>query len=176
MDARRIVLHGRVREKLKKIARRCKDADLRVRYRIVLLCADGWSGKRIAKALGCCCSTVSRTLDRWEEFGEAGLMDRREDNGEPKADPWYVGTVQWILASTPQAFFHHRPTWTKTLLIETAWQYTDVTVSKTTMGRVLKRIGGSPWPSQARRSVSLEPKCEKTAGGGDPPADRFAAG
>jgi transposase len=176
MDTRRIVLHGRVREKLKKIARRCKDADLRVRYRIVLLCADGWSGKRIASALGCCCSTVSRTLDRWEEFGEAGLMDRREDNGEPKADPWYVATVQWILASTPQAFFHHRPTWTKTLLIETAWQYTDVTVSKTTMGRVLKRIGGSPWPSQARRSVSLEPKCEKTAGGGDPSADRFAAG
>jgi transposase len=149
MDTRRIVLHGRTREKLKKIARRCKEADLRARYRIVLLCADGWSGRRIANALGCCSSTVSRTLDRWEEFGEAGLMDRREDNGECKADAWYVATVRWILAGTPQAFFHHRPPWTKALLIQTARQYTGVTVSNTTMGRVLKGIGarrGRPKP------------------------------
>jgi hypothetical protein len=32
--------------------------------------------------LGCSCSTVSRTLDRWEQYGEAGLIDRREDNGQ----------------------------------------------------------------------------------------------
>jgi transposase len=132
-----------------------------VRYLIVLRSADGWSGKRIRQALGCSPSTVSRTLDRWEAFGEAGLVDRREDNGTAKADEWYVATVKWLLAGTPQDFFHRRPTWTKALLIETARLYTGVTVSKTTMGRVLaalkarrgraKPLGPCPW-GKARKS------------------------
>jgi transposase len=161
MVTRRIVLHGQTREKLKRIARRCKDADLRIRYQIIIHSSHGWSCRRIARALGCCCSTVSRTLDRWEQFGQAGLLDRREDNGQAKADPQYVATVRWILASTPQAFLHRRPTWTKALLIETARQYTGVTVSKTTMGRVLKSIGARrgrpkpqapcPWSQRVRK-------------------------
>jgi len=32
METRRIVLHRRAREKLVRVARRCKDADTRVRY------------------------------------------------------------------------------------------------------------------------------------------------
>ena len=105
--------HGRTRAKLQRVARRCKDADARTRYRIVLLSADGWSGKRIVKALGCCASTVSRTLGRFECYGEAGLVDRREDNGQTKADDLYAQTVAWVLESTPQEFFHRRPTWTR---------------------------------------------------------------
>ena len=141
MRTRRIVLHPRTRAKLERLARRCKDADTRVRYLIVVRSGEGWSGTRISKALGCSASTVSRTLDRYEAFGEAGLLDRREDNGQAKADPAYVDAVRWILAGTPRDFFHRRPTWTKALLIETARRYTGVTVSKTTMGRVLKAIG-----------------------------------
>jgi hypothetical protein len=58
-------------------------------YRIVLLLEEGWSGRRIAKALGCAAATVSRTLERWEVYGQAGLVDRREDTGQTKADDWY---------------------------------------------------------------------------------------
>lgn len=140
METRRIVLHPRTREKLRRASRRCRDADTRTRYLIVLRSADGWSGRRIAKALGCSAATVSRTLDRWESYGEAGLLDRREDNGQAKADESYVATVKWVLAGTPQDFFHRRPTWTRALLVETAARYTGVTVSKTTMGRVLSAL------------------------------------
>jgi transposase len=160
MKTRRIVLHPRTREKLRRVARRCRDADTRVRYLIVLRAADGWSGKRVARALGCRASTVSRTLDRWEAYGEAGLLDRREDNGQVKADELYVATVRWILAGTPRDFLHRRPTWTRALLVETARLYTGVTVSRTTMGRVLaglkarrgraKPLGPCPW-SKARK-------------------------
>ena len=140
MKARRIVLHPQTREKLKRLARRCRDADTRVRYLIVVRSSEGWSGPRIRKALGCSRSTVTRTLDRYEALGEAGLVDRREDNGRAKADDLYVDVVRWILEGTPQGFLHRRPTWTKALLIETARRYTGVTVSKTTMGRVLKTL------------------------------------
>lgn len=139
MVTRRIVLHRRTREKLERKARRCKDADTRVRYRIVLRAAEGHSGQRIARELGCCPATVSRTLDRYEALGEAGLIDRREDNGNRKADELYAQTVLWILRHTSQEHGHRRPTWTQTLLIETARRYTGVTVSRRTMGRLLKQ-------------------------------------
>ena len=161
METRRIVLHGQTRAKLRRAAGRCKDADTRVRYLIVLRSADGWSGKRITKALGCCASTVSRTLDRWEAYGEAGLVDRREDNGRTKADDLYAQTVAWVLESTPREFFHRRPTWTRRLLVETAAAYTGMTVSVTTMGRLLKRLKARrgrpkptapcPWSEPARK-------------------------
>lgn len=163
MKARTIVLHPQTREKLKRLARRCRDADTRVRYLIAVRSSEGWSGKRICRALGCSGSTVTRTLDRYEALGEAGLVDRREDNGLRKADESYVAVVRWILDSgTPRDFFHRRPTWTKALLIETARQYTGgVTVSKTTMGRVLKKLKARrgrpkpdapcPWSKAARQ-------------------------
>jgi transposase len=161
MDTRRIVLHGRTREKLQRSARKCKDAGTRIRYRIVLLAAEEWSGRRIAKALGCSGSTVSRTLDRWEQYGQAGLIDRREDNGQTKADDWYAQTVRWILESSPREFFHRRPTWTLPLLIETGAAYTGVRVSPTTMSRLLKRLkvrrgrpkpdAPCPWSKIARK-------------------------
>jgi transposase len=162
MKAIRIVLHPRTRAKLQRDAKRCTDADTRVRHRIVLLSDQRWSGRRIGNALGCCASTVSRTLARFEMYGQAGLIDRREDNGQTKADALYADTVAWILASTPQAFFHRRPTWTRQLLIDTAKAYTGgVTVSRTTMGRLLKRLRARrgrpkpdapcPWSATARK-------------------------
>lgn len=140
MQTRQILLHPQTREKLKRTARRTKDADTRMRYLIVIRSSQGWSGGKICTALGCAPATVSRTLGRWEALGEAGLVDRREDNGQTKADSLYVQTVRWILAGTPQDFLHRRSTWTQPLLIETARWYTGVTVSRTTMGRVLKAI------------------------------------
>lgn len=161
MVTRRMVLHPQTRAKLQRDSKRCKDADTRIRYRIVLLSDSGFSGKKIAKALGCATSTVSRTLGRWEIYGEAGLIDRREDNGQTLASDLYIRTVAWILESGPRDFFHARPTWTKRLLIDTARQYTGVTVSKTTMGRVLRRLkvrrgrpkpdAPCPWSEKARQ-------------------------
>jgi transposase len=161
MRTRRIVLHPQTRAKLQRDAKRCKDADTRTRYRIVLLSDQHWSGRRIAKALGCTASTVSRTLSRWELYGQAGLIDRREDNGQTKADELYARTVAWILESGPQAFLHRRTTWTRRLLIETAKSYTGVTVSTTTMGRLLKKLkvrrgrpkpdAACPWSEKARK-------------------------
>jgi transposase len=166
MKSRRIVLHGRQRERLLRLARRCRDAELRVRYMIVIHSAQGWSIARIARALGCSQATVSRTRRRWLAAGEAGLIDRREDNGEAKVDEMYIDTVRWILEFAPTEFLHRRPTWTKKLLIETARQYTGVRVSLTTMGRVLATIGARrgrakplapcPWSKRRRnRRIAL---------------------
>ena len=141
MKARRIVLRGRRRQRLLRLARKCDDPHLRVRYLVVVHSADGWSVGRIAQALGCCESTVKRTRSRWRCGGEAALADRRRDNGRRKVDESFVAVVKLLLSDTPAACGHRRPTWTQPLLIETARRYTGTPVSVTTMGRVLAKIG-----------------------------------
>lgn len=150
MKTRRIVLHHRTRTKFLRKVRRLRDADTRVRYLIVLRADQGHGGRRIARELGCSAATASRTLRRYEALGEAGLIDRREDNGQAKVGEAYAQTVLWILQHTPLEHGHRRPTWTAMLLIETARRYTGVTVSRRTMGRLLKTLNvrrGRPKPT-----------------------------
>ena len=160
MKSWKIVLRGRQRQRLLRLARRSSDPDHRVRYLIVVHSADGWSIEQIAAALACSSSTVSRARRRWREGGEAALVDRREDNGDAIVDEDYVATVRWILQYPATDFLHARPTWTRDLLIETAEQYTGVTVSLTTMSRVLatlkarrgraKPIALCPWSTRRK--------------------------
>ena len=160
MVTKRIVLGSATRRKLKDDVRCTVDAGYRTRCLIVLRASDGWKPGQIAKALDCSRSHVHRTLGRFEAFGLAGLIDRREDNGRRKADERYVQTVRRILHQRPRDFGHRRPTWTKRLLIETAARQTQVLVSRTTMGRVLrtlrarrgraKPLGPCPWSRRAK--------------------------
>jgi transposase len=113
-----------------------------MKTRLLILCHsdDGWTGDQIADALHCAKSTVSRVRRRWQQAGQAGLIDRREDNGPAKVDEAYIAAVQQILAGHPKDFGHHRSTWTQALLIEAAYQKTGVRISRTTMGKVLKTL------------------------------------
>jgi len=158
-----IVLHHYVRSKLRRMTQRTDDAATRTRYLIVLHADRSVPKAQIARALGCCRQTVDRVIDRYNELGEAGLLDRREDNGQRRADKLYVSTLKWILESSPRVFCHRRPTWTHQLLIETAATYTGVRISKRTMGRVLadlkvrrgrpKPLAPCPWPARRRNRV-----------------------
>lgn len=156
-----IVLHPRTRQRLLRKALRCKDADMRTRLLIICHSADGRGRPWIAQALGCCKTTVSRVRQRWRVAGEAGLVDRREDNGQTKADEDVVAIIQEILVGHPKDFGHRRPTWTQALLIQAAYQRTGVRVSRTTMGRILaalkarwgraKPIAPCPWSKRRKQ-------------------------
>jgi transposase len=160
-----MVLHGSTRVKLIKESRRTQDARYRTRCLIVLRSGEGWSVRRVAQALSCSISTVSKTRRRFEVWGLAGLIDRREDNGDRKSDERYIQTVRWLLEGTPLDRGLSRPTWTKRLLIDQACAETGVKVSLTTMGRVLKKLGARrgrakpmgpcPW-SKSRRKQRLK--------------------
>ena len=164
MVTRRIVLRLWTRRKLKTEVRWAIDAGYRIRGMIVLRADEGWGPGRIAEALSCSRSHVDRTLDRFEQEGLAGLVDRREDNGTTKADEGYIATVRQILRDRPRDFGYRRTTWSKRLLIEIACHKTGVAVSKTTMGRVLKTLrarrgrakplGPCPW-SKARKNKRM---------------------
>ena len=107
------------RRRLRKLARQCRDPALQVRYRIVVALSKGMSPRLVAEVLGCSRDTVYVVQRRWIEYGEAGLIDRREDNGSPKVAEEYVRELRSVLEKTPPEFGWARPTWTRELLLLT---------------------------------------------------------
>lgn len=151
-----IDLRGRVKVRIRRLRRSTRDAGLAMRCQIILHAAKGRSSRVIAEAVGCSRSWVSRVIQRFSVFGEAGLMDRREDNGTLKLDEWYLGTLAEVVSKRPTDYGERRPTWTRELLVKAMRRLTGVSVHVATMSRALKQIGARrgpprpvvrcPWP------------------------------
>jgi transposase len=122
------------------------------RCKIVRNLARGNSPEKIASILGCGRSHVYRVARRFLDDGPEGLVDRREDNGEAKVSDNYEWHVLVAVYVSPQQYGYQRPTWTQELLILAAAKETGVSVSVTTMSRLLARHGvrhGRPKPMVA---------------------------
>lgn len=137
------------------------DALLRDHCRIITSLVGGKGPSEIQKAGWCSRSQVYRVAEAFVEEGLAGLADKREDNGETKADEHYQAELLEVVAnSSPPDHGYRRPTWTQELLILVLEKKTRVRISRTTMSRVLTRleirlgrpkpIVGCPWKKQRR--------------------------
>ena len=156
-----IELSRQVKRRLRRVMHRSTDARLKTRYLMVLHTADGYTRRQIAAMLGCANSTVDRVRHRFACDGEAGLLDRRGDNGQAKIDEDYILALLEAVAGMPQDYGYPRPTWTQELLIRVLADQSGIMVSLTTMCRLLKRLGirrgmpkptvGCPWSPNARR-------------------------
>jgi transposase len=151
MQRTAIVLSRPQRRRLLRAARQSKDGNLRTRRMIVIHSAAGKSQREIAAMLGCSVSTVKRTRGRFRAFGEAGLLDRREDNGPPaKAGDAYAADLLDVLRHSPRHHGQRRATWTQELMIKVMRARGHTQVSRTTIGRLLGRLGvrrGRPKPT-----------------------------
>ena len=149
------------KRRLKKRTRRLKDAGLKTRYLIVLNLANGETPTQTAETQQVSRTTVYNVAKRFREEGEAGLVDRREENGETKLDEQYLAVLYEVVASSPQAYGWPRPTWTREMLVETLEDLTGVGIHVSTMSDALQQIGarrghpkptvGCPWSQRAKR-------------------------
>lgn len=138
-----------------------KDAGLRTRMSIVLHLARGQPVVQVADNLHLARSTVYRVAQRFRRLGFAGLADRREDNGPPGVDEFFLLMLRHVVGGCPQDYGWARPTWTQELLCLVMKQQTARAISQATMSRCLKAIGarlgrpratvGCPWP-KARKN------------------------
>jgi|SRR5581483_1766930 len=140
------------------------DAGWLMRCKIIRNLVRGESPTTIHRILGCGRSQVYRVAWRFVEHGPDGLVDHREDNGDSKVDDDYMAFVVVAVASSPEAHGYQRPTWTQELLILVVGEKTGVTISRTSMSRLLNRLGirhgrpkptvACPWP-KARKTRRL---------------------
>ena len=100
------------RRRLVRLDRDTRDADLRIRGRVVLKVTEGMSCTAAARALGCAASTAARIAARFRRHGEAGLVDGRSDNGSRKVDADGCARIMALLEQRPTAHGFMRPTWT----------------------------------------------------------------
>lgn len=155
------------RRSLERTLRKTKDARLAKRCQIVLLRSRSWLYREIAETVGVSVGTVQRVLKRYRDYGQAGLIDRREDNGQVKVDGKFLGVLWEVLEHSPSSYRWPRPTWTIEMLIQTMAEKTGVKVSRSTMSRALHAIGARrgrpkpivlcPWSkaSKARRLAQI---------------------
>lgn len=95
-----IICLGRsAKRRFKRKLRECEDAELARRYLIVINLDEGRSPTQIARILQVSRTTVYRVAWRFQTCGEAGLIDRREDNGATKVDEEYLAVLYDVVAS-----------------------------------------------------------------------------
>jgi transposase len=148
------------KQRLLKHMRQCPNAGLKMRYLIIVNLVSGRSAAATADALNVGRSTVYAVAQRFRTAGEAGLVDRREENGPRKLDERYLATLYEVVRSDPTDHGWRRPTWTRELLRETLRQKTGVRIHVATMSVALRRIGarrgrpkptvGCPWSPRAK--------------------------
>lgn len=148
------------KERIIKQMRRCREAKLKTRYLIVVNLLHGRPPAETGHALGVSRSTVYRVAKRFRECGTAGLIDRREENGERKLDEPYLTVLSHVVASSPQEHGWRRPTWTREMLVITLVRKTGVRIHVATMSIALQAIGARrgapkptvecPWSKQAK--------------------------
>lgn len=152
------------RREMRRRSMRASDAVMRCRCKVILALVQGKTPTMIANGGLCAKSQVYRIAGRFVEHGLAGLADRREDNGQTKVDPTYERQLLEVLEESPQDHGYRRPTWTQELLILVLAERTEITISASTMsrllGRLMVRLGrpkpivGCPW-SKSRRTRRL---------------------
>ena len=173
-----VELGGHVKVRLRRLRRSTREAGLAMRCQTVLLAAKQRPSRRIAEALGYSRSWVSRVIERFLQEGEAGLLDRREDNGQQKLSEYYLDQLYEVVGKRPTDYGHRRPTWTQELLVAVMTKRTGVKVCVGTMSRALKQIGARrgrprprvqcPWSPQAKsRRLAKIRRLQKGAPAGE---------
>jgi transposase len=149
------------RRRILRLDRQTRNADLRVRCRIILKVSQGQTRHAAAREVGCAPSTAWVIVDRFRQHGEASLQDGRCDNGLPKVDEDVRAGIGAILEQRPSAFGFSRSTWTVELITRVIAQVLGVILSVGHVWRVLKAmqvrwgrprpVVACPWPTARRR-------------------------
>ena len=125
---------------LRRVDRKTRDAEVRVRCRVLLKVAAGLSRHAAARAIGCAPATAWRIVARFEAQGEAALMDGRSENGRLKVDDDVRAGICKILEQSPPDFGFPRPTWTLELLARVVAQVLHVALSVGHLWKILRRL------------------------------------
>src|SRR4051794_13809217 len=99
------------RRRIRAWAKHSPDAGLRCRSQIVVALVQGQAPALIRDVLQCSLALIYKVADRFVREAEAGLIDRREDNG-PEPIPWHFhARLREAVAKSPQDYGYPRPTW-----------------------------------------------------------------
>ena len=146
---------------LVRVDRKARDADLRVRCRVLLKVHAGKSACTAAREIGCAPSTACNILARFESDGESSVFDGRGRNGLRKVSPEVYSGIAALLQGTPLDHGFLRTSWSLELLALVIDEQFNVSLSAGHVWKVLKQLGVRlgrcrpvvccPWPAARRK-------------------------
>jgi transposase len=130
------------RRELQKIAR-CADPSGRASQRatVVLMSADGASGRNIARVLGMGLRTVREIRRKWRREGYEGLYDDPRSGRPRRADKGYVRLLRQVVQTDPRRMGYCFAHWTAPRLAEYLRQRTGIGLCDDHVRRLLKGLG-----------------------------------
>ena len=146
---------------LTRLDRKARDADLRVRCRVLLKVHAGQSPNRAAREIGCHSATAYRIVARFRVREEGSVCDGRWDNGTRTVGPEVLAGIVEILRATPERYGFPRPTWMLEVLARVIAEELNVTLSVGHVWKIMKQLKirwgmprpvvGCPWPTARRQ-------------------------
>lgn len=133
-------LTKRVQRELRADGQRHPNVMFCQRCKIIMNMVKGHALTSIQQHLDCSYSTVQRVAHRFVQEGPAGLVDRREDNGETKIAEEHEAFLLLAAGGSPRDYGFDRPTWTLELFVAVLGEQEQVQVSNSTMSRTLARL------------------------------------
>ena len=122
-------------------AKYAKDARFRIRCLIIVNLVRQASPTEIAKMLNCSRTLVYNVSHRFIDQGLAGLVDRREDNGEPFVSEDVIGFLKELVMKTPSDYGYQRSTWSLELIVAILKEELEVVLSRGHLGKVCAANG-----------------------------------
>ncbi len=130
-----------IRRRIIRASQKTRNADFRIRCRLVLKMAEGLSAHAAAMALGCAPSTAWRVALRFRAEGEQGLLDRRTENGSLKVDEDVRGGILQIVVGRPADHGFQRSTWSLEVLAQVIAKELNVRLSLGHLSKVMRSLG-----------------------------------
>jgi transposase len=109
-----------------------------LRARVLLLLHGGHQPSEVAAIAGCARATVYRTVYRFEDLGEDGLLDRRAHRPPAKVTTEVETKLISYIDSSPQDLGWQRTTWTLELLAAQLVEDTGVRLSSSHVRNLLR--------------------------------------
>lgn len=104
------------RRRMMRLLRKTRSRIEALRARVLLLLHEGVVPGVVAEMAGCARATVYRTLYRFEDLGEAALLDQRQQRPPSKVTAEVEERLVSYIDGSPQDFGWQRTTWTLELL------------------------------------------------------------
>jgi transposase len=122
---------------MKRLLQKTRSRIEALRARVLLLLHEGLEPSTAATIAGCARATVYRTIYRFEDLGEDGLLDQRRCREPIKVSAAIERTLVGYIDRSPQALGWQRTTWTLELLAVQLVQDTGVKLSPSHVRNVL---------------------------------------
>lgn len=138
------------RHSMKKMMNTTSNKFEALRCRILLLLDEGNSVAETTQLASCVRATVYRTVYRFEDLGEAGLLDQRKHAKARKVTPKVRTHLLDYLEHKPKEYGWQRSTWSQELLALQLERDTAISLTPQHVGRVLRGEGcrrGRPRPA-----------------------------